>query len=422
MQEVQESKPDQAVSVSHAASIDPPSGSSREPWKVLLIDDQRMVGEAVRRLLRPEPAIEFHFCQHAAQALAEAGRLQPTLILQDLVMPDADGLDLVKQFRAQAATANVPIIVLSSREDARIKADSFQAGANDYLVKLPDQTELLARLRYHCGAYTLRLELDTAMRELRRNSAELEQQKMAAEAANQAKSAFLANMSHELRTPLNAIIGYSEMLAEQAEDENNTDYLPDLAKIQTAGHHLLSLINSLLDLSKIEAGKATLFLEDFSARKIVDEVLSMAKPLATKNRNTMLLRSFAGPEAMHADAVKLRQILFNLLGNACKFTSDGTVGLTVGPSRTAAGAEGMRFSVDDSGIGMTETQMKRLFQPFTQAETTTARQFGGTGLGLVLSRNFAEMMGGEITLESVPGSGSTFHVTLPVCVQEQQTL
>jgi signal transduction histidine kinase/CheY-like chemotaxis protein len=237
------------------------------------------------------------------------------------------------------------------------------------------------------------------------------------EIASQYKSTFLANMSHELRTPLNSIIGYSEMLQEDAVDLNADGLVPDLKKVNAAGKHLLELINSILDLSKIEAGKMELHLEDFSIARMVEDIAAMVRPLTEKNGNQFEVRCDSGIGIMHADLTKVRQVLLNLLSNACKFTEKGTVSL-------AAQREGsdndawLTFSVKDTGIGLTSEQMGRLFQEFSQADTTTARKYGGTGLGLALSRRLCRLMGGEITVASEPDRGSTFTVRLPIDVAQ----
>jgi signal transduction histidine kinase/CheY-like chemotaxis protein len=240
-------------------------------------------------------------------------------------------------------------------------------------------------------------------------------QKVEAEAANRAKSTFLASMSHELRTPLNAIIGYSEMLSEEAEESNLTEILPDLDKIRTAGKHLLELINSVLDLSKIEAGKMELFLETFALQRLVKEVVDVCQPLAAKNNNRLEYDVASDAGEMRADQTKLRQSLFNLLSNACKFTSNGVV--TV---RVTRGSDGIvTFAVRDTGVGMTPAQVAKLFEPFTQADASMSRRFGGTGLGLALSRSFARMMGGDIVADSTEGKGSTFTLRIPARVSNE---
>jgi signal transduction histidine kinase/CheY-like chemotaxis protein len=236
--------------------------------------------------------------------------------------------------------------------------------------------------------------------------------KEVAEQANRTKSTFLANMSHELRTPLNAIIGYSEMLEEEAEERGLEDFAPDLAKIQAAGKHLLALINDVLDLSKIEAGKMELFLEEFDVRALVQDVESTIRPVVEKNQNLLEVNCPAGIGTMHADLTRVRQVLFNLLSNAGKFTQHGRVGLEVFPLRLA-GKDWIEFSVADTGIGLTPEQQRRLFLSFSQADPSTSRKYGGTGLGLVISRRFAQMMGGDIRLQSEFGRGSVFTVRLP---------
>ena len=249
----------------------------------------------------------------------------------------------------------------------------------------------------------------------RKRAMEMERAKDAADAANQAKSQFLANMSHELRTPLNAILGYSEMLQEEAADLGQDAFLPDLAKIHGAGKHLLELINAVLDISKIEAGKMDLYLETFDVRKLVEEVVGIVQPLVAKNGNSFEMTGPADMGKIHADMTKVRQSLFNLLSNACKFTEHGKVGLEV-KREEAGGAGRVLFRVTDSGIGMTQEEIGRLFEAFTQADASMTRRFGGTGLGLVISRRFCRMMGGDITVESEPGHGSTFTISLPAVV------
>ena len=235
----------------------------------------------------------------------------------------------------------------------------------------------------------------------------------ALEVASRHKSEFLANMSHELRTPLNAIIGYSELLQEECEDLGQDDFLPDLGKIQTAGTHLLTLINGILDLSKVEAGRMTMFLEDFDIPTLIRDADAIVRPLVEKNHNTFTIDCPGDLGIMHADLVKVRQVLFNLLSNSAKFTEGGTITLTV---RKPVAEATVTFAIRDTGIGMTEEQLGRLFEAFSQANAETSRKYGGTGLGLALSREFCRMMGGDIMVESALGKGSTFTVMLPVAV------
>ncbi len=244
-----------------------------------------------------------------------------------------------------------------------------------------------------------------------------------AEMANRSKSMFLANMSHELRTPLNAIIGYSEMLQEEADDFGYSDLIADLEKIRIAGNHLLVLINDILDISKIEAGKMDLYLEDFHVEELIENVVMTAQPLIEKNHNTLKLECDRNLGVMYADVTKVRQILLNLLSNAAKFTKNGQITLRVGlmgPNNprsaeqvTGESSSWIEFMIADTGIGITAEQQEHLFKPFTQGDASTTREYGGTGLGLAISQRFCQMMGGEIAVESQISSGSRFSVLLP---------
>jgi len=230
--------------------------------------------------------------------------------------------------------------------------------------------------------------------------------------ANRTKSAFLANMSHELRTPLNAIIGYSEILKEEAADRGLVLFLPDLERIEGAGRHLLSVINDILDLSKIEAGKMDVYLEDIDLAALIVEVQSIARPLVVKNNNRLEVICPPDIGRMRSDLTKVKQCLLNLLSNGSKFTANGRLTFEVTRLSVPTGGA-VRFRVSDTGIGMTQAQMAKLFQAFTQADTATTKRFGGTGLGLAITKHFCTVLGGNIGVESEPGRGSTFVITLP---------
>ncbi|MCI0505957.1 MAG: ATP-binding protein [Gammaproteobacteria bacterium] len=237
--------------------------------------------------------------------------------------------------------------------------------------------------------------------------------KVSAEEANNAKSLFLANMSHELRTPLNAIIGYSEIIEEEAADLGYTQLTPDLRKIHSSGKHLLALINEILDLSKIEAGKMETYIEPVHIRKVVTEIADTVDSLIKRNNNRLVLNVQRHLNVMHTDLTKLRQVLYNLLSNASKFTENGTITLTI-DQYYVQNQHWISFVVEDTGIGMTEEQCSRIFSVFSQADSSTARRFGGTGLGLAISQNFCKIMGGGISVKSKVGEGSTFFVNLPL--------
>jgi signal transduction histidine kinase len=241
------------------------------------------------------------------------------------------------------------------------------------------------------------------------------------EVANRHKSAFLANMSHELRTPLNAIIGITQLLQAESELLKREDQSEPLQRVLGAGRHLLTLINEILDLSKIEAGRMDLQLEPVALTPVLDDLRSTMEPLAEKNGNALQISCVPDAVSVYADVVRLRQILLNVGSNANKFTEKGTVTVAV-DHEAADRRRWVRFRVCDTGIGMTPEQVNRLFQDFVQADRSTARKYGGTGLGLAITRRLCNMMGGDITVESKPGVGSTFTIRLPATAEDfQQT-
>lgn len=252
---------------------------------------------------------------------------------------------------------------------------------------------------------------------LEERTEELEKAKNAAESANRAKSTFLANMTHELRTPLNAIIGYSQLLEEEAKEREDEELYEDLHNINLAGKQLLNLIRDILDISKIESGKMTSCLENFEVSKLVEEVVKISQPLVEKNHNQFILNCDQELGTMYADLTKTKQAILNLLSNAAKFTKEGSITLTVFQKTPKTGGQNMIFfEIKDTGIGMTPEQLSKIFNVFTQAESSITRKYGGTGLGLPISRKFCQMMGGDIKVDSTLGVGSTFTIYLPLKV------
>ena len=289
----------------------------------------------------------------------------------------------------------------------------------DYSVRAVKQTEDEIGFLIDCFNGML-AQMQKHEKTLREVNEQLAKSETRALAATEAKSQFLANMSHELRTPLNAIIGYSEMVEEELEEVGQKQFIPDLQKIHAAAKHQLSLINDILDLSKIEAGKVTVFVESFDVAKVIEEVATTVRPLVLKNGNQLQINCPADLGTMRADQTKVRQILFNLLSNATKFTDRGVIRLDASNTRCAdSAAPAYKFAISDTGIGMSPEQLSRLFQAFTQAEASTTRRYGGTGLGLAITKKFCEVMGGDVTVTSELGKGSVFTAILPAEVPEK---
>jgi signal transduction histidine kinase len=314
----------------------------------------------------------------------------PAFLVEGLVSFAALRLATVIQFGVLAAV--IPMLALSYYS-IRVYLDS------------------LAKEKKHAAEVS---ELnETLERRVAERSESLRVAKELAEEASRAKSAFLANMSHELRTPLNAIIGYSEILQEDAQEAGSTESLQDLKKIQVSAKHLLSLINDLLDISKIEAGKAQIYVEPFDLGEVLSEVVTAVQPLAQKNGNELAVYCDESIE-MVSDRRKICQVLINIASNACKFTEGGTISLAVNIPSAEEEMNRVHIRISDSGIGMPSELIERLFKPFVQGDSSMTRRFSGTGLGLAISRNFCRLLGGEIHVSSIPGEGSVFDISLPL--------
>lgn len=413
---------------------------------VVIAEDSRIQAELLRREL-VQAGYTTRVAKNGVEALREIRQQPPTIVVSDIEMPDMDGYALCSTIKSDPNLRRIPVILLSSLSDPTDIIKGLHVGADNYVTKPYEPEYLLSRmsallrtpLEEQIEGEPLEVTLDGKQffvksgrrqalnllvstfenavqknRELIQTNEDLtvaqDQLKILVDSernANEAKSSFLANMSHELRTPLNAIIGYSELLREEAEDAGQEECIPDLQKIETAGKHLLGLINDILDLSKIEAGRMSLSPERFEITRLVNDVADTIKPLIDKNSNTLEIQCAEDIGLMHNDGTRIRQVLFNLLSNAAKFTEQGIIRLVV-DKESIGGNAGIRFEVKDNGIGMTAEQVEKVFEPFTQADASTSRKYGGTGLGLTICQKFCQMMGGDIVAESISGEGSTF--------------
>jgi signal transduction histidine kinase len=367
--------------------------------RILVVDDEPdvelLISQQFRRQIRAGE-FTFSFAHDGEQALAvlqkDAGF---DLMLLDINMPVMDGLTLLA--RLSKFQPQVRAIIVSAYGDMPNIRTAMNRGAFDFVTKPIDMVDLKATVR-------------KALEEIAKLR-EMERRRVAAERARSNLSHFLANMSHELRTPLNAIIGLTEMMVTNAARFGTEKAQEPLQRVNRAGTHLLGLINQVLDLSKIEAGKLELNPQTVQLAPLINDVIGTAGQLAEQNKNRLVVDARENLGALTVDAMRLRQILLNLLSNACKFTKAGEVKLAA--RKVSNGSNFVEFAVSDTGIGMTPEQQAKLFEEFSQADASTAQHFGGTGLGLAITRKLARMMGGDVTVASELGKGSVFTVRLP---------
>ncbi|QDU17599.1 Autoinducer 2 sensor kinase/phosphatase LuxQ [Gimesia maris] len=367
--------------------------------KILIVDDSDVVRSILCQALQQD-GYELHTAADGEEGRQKVHTLKPDLVLLDVEMPKLDGFAVLREVRANFKVDEVAVIMVTSQSDGKGITRAFEEGAFDYIPKPATDSEIKARVRNAIRALQLLREQKTL--------------RIQAEAANQSKSAFLANMSHEIRTPMTAILGYTDILELEAKSLQLPELISDsLDTIKRNGGHLMELINDILDLSKIESGKLDVESIRCSPQTIVEEVLELVQVRAeAKGLKLEASYQFPLPAEIHSDPTRIRQILINLIGNAIKFTEVGTIRLNTSLLENPGEEPQVQFTVIDQGIGMTEAQMSNLFRPFSQADSSTTRKYGGTGLGLTICKRLTDVLGGDISVTSKLNQGSQFSATV----------
>jgi signal transduction histidine kinase len=400
--------------------------------RILFVDDEPDVLNGFRRILEDRRDIwEMYYVRSVDAALDQLEDTSIDVIVSDVKMPGKDGFEFLKILQGSEENKNIPVVILTGYKDSDFKRRALELGAIDLLNKPVEREDLLARLHSMLRVKSYQDELKNKSKNLEQMVSMLEDNDKAREElekkveertkelimlnkhlekASRAKSEFLANMSHELRTPLNSVIGFGEVLLTERFGKLTEKQARYVANILTGGKDLLSLINDILDLSKIEAGKIELALSEFSFPKLIEGIKTILKELAFRKQIT--IESYIAPEVavIKADERKIKQIMYNLLSNAIKFTPDGGK-VEV---RTDIKDKGLRVSVADTGIGIKQEDIGKLFEPFEQIKNEKTQEYEGSGLGLALTKNLVQLHGGKIWIESEFGNGSTFTFTIPL--------
>ena len=364
---------------------------------ILIVDDNSQNLKLLGNILK-ENHFKIEFATNGISALDWISKKQFGLILLDINMPGMDGFEVCTRIRSNSSMNHVPIIFLSAYRERESILKGFELGAQDYITKPFDSRELLVRIRTHLA--------------LKESLEKLEVEKMNAQSADRLKSAFLATMSHELRTPLNSIIGFTGILIQGKPGPLNDEQKKQLGMVQNSARHLLSLINDVLDISKIEAGQLKINLQQFNLPEVINKVVETNKPFADRKNLKIVVSIDENIKDITSDILRVQQILLNLINNAIKFTETGTIAIICRKED-----KHVKIQISDTGIGIENEKIEQLFRPFTQIDTGLTRKKEGTGLGLSICKKLTEMLNGKIEVESKPGAGSTFTVIFPTINQ-----